>query len=311
MKTHKFSLFLLSLFLTYAIQAQYILKAKDVKFSNGEITAYLNPTEKNIIIPDNFSGNPVTSIGEGVFFNAKLKSIVVPNSVISIGSRAFMDNFLATVTIPNSVTNIGKWAFYANQLTSIVLPVYQGYSYYWTDGTTTYQSTSLISDFSKTYTRGTKGSIYNFSLTYNLNGGASTNPSTYTIKTPTIALSKATRENAFFEGWFTDANFTNEISTIENGSTGDLILFAKFREIVTNLFETNQLAFSIYPNPTDDYIHTDKTLKYLKIMNMRGEVVIENVVTNHFFNVSELTAGKYMIVATDDNSTYKTTFIKK
>ena len=48
-------------------QAQYTLTIDDVRFSNEEITDYINTTEKNITIPDNFNGVAVTSIGEGAF----------------------------------------------------------------------------------------------------------------------------------------------------------------------------------------------------------------------------------------------------
>ena len=47
--------------------AQYTLTIDDVTFENGIITNYLNSTEKDIIIPDEFNGKGVEEIGIGGF----------------------------------------------------------------------------------------------------------------------------------------------------------------------------------------------------------------------------------------------------
>ena len=78
-------------------QAQYTLQLSDVTFSNEEITDYTNTTEKNIIIPDNFDGVAVTSIGESAFRNNELTHVIIPNSVRSIGKEAFRNNHLTNV----------------------------------------------------------------------------------------------------------------------------------------------------------------------------------------------------------------------
>jgi len=70
------------------------------------------------------SGNAtVTGFREGM----ERTEIVIPdtwngNSVTSIGSEAFRDNQLTSITIPDSVTSIGMSAFSSNQLTSITIP---------------------------------------------------------------------------------------------------------------------------------------------------------------------------------------------
>ncbi len=70
-----------------------------------------------------------------------------------------------------------------------------------------------------------------YTITYILDGGVnnSSNPQTYTSSTDTIVLEDARRTGYIFEGWYTDNAFTSEpVTQTEKGSTGNLILFARW-----------------------------------------------------------------------------------
>ena len=73
--------------------------------------------------------------------------------------------------------------------------------------------------------------IYN--ITYELNGVTdnSANPSTYTPGTETIVLKEAVKDGYTFEGWYNDAGFSEKVTEIVKGSTGDITLYAKWKEI--------------------------------------------------------------------------------
>ena len=76
----------------------------------------------SVVIPSDFHGVPVTSIGYHAFSGCSdLTEITIPDSVTSIDHRAFSDcSGLTTITIPDSVTSIGKWAFYdCSSLTTV------------------------------------------------------------------------------------------------------------------------------------------------------------------------------------------------
>jgi hypothetical protein len=63
-------------------------------FSRGELKGFANMHAKNpkdLVIPDVIWGDPVLSIGEKAFKNARLTSVVIPNSVASIGEEAFYE----------------------------------------------------------------------------------------------------------------------------------------------------------------------------------------------------------------------------
>ncbi len=65
---------------------------------------------------------------------------------------------------------------------------------------------------------------------HRLNGGTNhaDNPATYTADTATIVLKAPTREGYTFNGWYLDAAFTQSITQIEKGRTGNLTLYAKW-----------------------------------------------------------------------------------
>ncbi len=69
-----------------------------------------------------------------------------------------------------------------------------------------------------------------YTITYELNGGTNhaDNPAAYTADTATIVLKAPTREGYTFNGWYLDAAFTQSITQIEKGRTGNLTLYAKW-----------------------------------------------------------------------------------
>lgn len=95
------------------------------KIENGEITitGCTSSSPKNVAIPAEIDGIPVTSIGNQAFFMKSISSLTIPSSITSIGDSAFNMCFdLTSVTIPNSVTKIGDGAFANNHLTSVTIP---------------------------------------------------------------------------------------------------------------------------------------------------------------------------------------------
>ena len=80
-------------------------------------------------------------------------------------------------------------------------------------------------------------SIHNYSITYELNGGtnSSSNPSIYTIESSTITLKDATRYGYNFDGWYKDSSFIGKITTINNGSYGNLVIYAKWKPITYSI----------------------------------------------------------------------------
>lgn len=108
--------------ITYAAKIPYTLTQEDVVFENGEIKDFNNFTEKWIIIPDNFGGENVVSIGKEAFYesstntNYLLVNVTFPNTIETIGYYAFRNNELLEVEIPKSVQVIDSHAFDQNEI---------------------------------------------------------------------------------------------------------------------------------------------------------------------------------------------------
>ncbi|NCC13422.1 MAG: hypothetical protein EOM32_08630, partial [Spirochaetia bacterium] len=89
-----------------------------------------------------------------------------------------------------------------------------------------------------------------YTITYELNNGQNhaSNPATYTFETSTITLADPSRSGYTFGGWYTEAAFTTQITTIAQGSHDNLTLHAKWTaNTYTVSFDSNDQTIQ---NPT-------------------------------------------------------------
>ena len=81
--------------------------------------------DTNLVIPNEYDGKPVTSIGNQAFDECNsLTTLIIGENVMNIGDHAFRDcKSLTTVTFSDSVVNIGDSTFSGcSSLTSVALP---------------------------------------------------------------------------------------------------------------------------------------------------------------------------------------------
>jgi uncharacterized repeat protein (TIGR02543 family) len=98
-------------------------------------------------------------------------------------------------------------------------------------------------------------------ITYNLDGGTNSdnNPSTYLITDNTIVFTNATKANCYFDGWFTEPEFTNQITEIPQGSEGDVEFWAKFSIITYNITYNLDAGINNVSNPVS-YSNEDEII---------------------------------------------------
>jgi uncharacterized repeat protein (TIGR02543 family) len=96
-----------------------------------------------------------------------------------------------------------------------------------------------------------KWTITTYSLGYSLDGGTNSgsNPANYTIITATITLQAPTKTGYTFGGWYTNAGLTTSITQITTGSTGNLILYAKWTAISYSISYTLNSGTNSGSNP--------------------------------------------------------------
>lgn len=93
--------------------------------NNGEITITgYTGAEREIVIPKEIDGRPVTAIGERAFAHYDLTSVTFPNTLTYIGEYAFDDcETLTEVNLPDSLTYLGWYSFGGcDSLTELLLP---------------------------------------------------------------------------------------------------------------------------------------------------------------------------------------------
>lgn len=97
----------------------------------------------------------------------------------------------------------------------------------------------------------------NYIVKYNLNGGSDPgNPKNYNIESDTINLMSPTRMGYIFGGWYRNQNYTSEIQKIVSGSTGDILLYAKWEPIKYSI-NYNLYGGTGAVNPTAYTIETE------------------------------------------------------
>ena len=71
-----------------------------------------------------------------------------------------------------------------------------------------------------------------YTITYvNVDGATNENPAGYNVETETITLKDPAKTGYTFAGWYKDGEFTDEITEIPQGTTGDITLYAKWEQI--------------------------------------------------------------------------------
>ena len=159
-------------------------------------------------------------------------------------------------------------------------------------------------NFESDYSLEKLGSEVNFNINYNLMGATNSpeNPNSYS-ESDSVYLNPATKTNYTFEGWFTDSTFTNPISEISTGTTGDIELWAKFDSQITYVIDLEQNMFSLYPNPaySQVVIGTDlsQPIGEILITDMTGKIVkqFQTQKSTTEIDISTLENGIYFVKA--------------
>ncbi len=169
-----------------------------------------------------------TTVGQTVFTGACLAR----TATVSFNANSGTGGQTATVTATYDAA--------MPALSSTTAPTRAGYTFMgwydnadYTKGTQYYTAAGASA---RTWNKTANTTLYagwsadTYTITYNLNGGtnAAANPATYNIETATITLANPTKNGYTFGGWYTESAFTNQVTQIAKGSTGNKTFYAKW-----------------------------------------------------------------------------------
>ncbi|WP_439182286.1 InlB B-repeat-containing protein [Carboxylicivirga taeanensis] len=149
-----------------------------------------------------------------------------------------------------------------------------------------------------------KWELISYGITYQLNGGvnAEGNVMNYTIEDEMLSLQPATRDGYVFKGWYSNADFTGEeVTTIPQGSTGDMELFAKW-ELATSVSELEETS-KLYPNPASGSVNIEAEANTLVVFyNVSGQLVKQVVALGgaEVISIADLKPGLYIVRLGDE-----------
>lgn len=202
-----------------------------------------------------YSYMPDLSIGreeDGV--HIYLQAVFTPN-IINVQYNSNGGTTVSNTSITYDVTSY-----------SFPVPTKTGYSFGgWYDGVNgtgiqySNASGALIRTWDKTSTATTlyaKWTPISYNIVYNLNSGTnnSGNPSTYNITSSTIILNAPTRNGYRFMGWYTTSAYTNRVTQITSGSTGNVTLYARWEKLYTVTFINQQNVSTSYQGISGEVI---------------------------------------------------------
>ncbi len=171
----------------------------------------------------------------------------------SNGNKTFTANWTAVNYSISYTMNGGACSSYINSYTietntfSLCTPTRNGYTFAgWTGSNGTNRQTSVSipkgSTGNKSYTANWTAVTY--SISYNLNSGSASNPTSYTIETNTFTLNNPTRGGYNFTGWSGTglSGSANKTVTISKGSTGNRSYTANWAAVC--LFSSKEFGYT-------------------------------------------------------------------
>ena len=163
-----------------------------------------------------------------------------------------------------------------------------------------------------------KWEAVSYNIIYNLDGGinSSGNPTSYTIESETITFENPSKTGYTFKGWFFDAEFKNQTTSIVKGSFRDVTLYASWEKNKYSVtlssgtgYKLNQLqnpsivehggSFQFNLSIYDDFKQSTPVVK------SNGKTISA---VNEIYTISNITENQIVTVEGIETNTYSITF---
>ena len=158
---------------------------------------------------------------------------------ISVYARFIPVEYKATFKAGDTVVAEIPFTVETESITPPAVPTRTGYTGAWESFTLGMENITV----NAVYT------IVPYTITYNnVNGATNRNPAGYDVEDQSLALLDPSKVGYDFLGWYTDAEFTNKLTKIAVGTTGNIELWAKWEAVVyTATFKDGDTVVSNIP----------------------------------------------------------------
>jgi uncharacterized repeat protein (TIGR02543 family) len=114
-----------------------------------------------------------------------------------------------------------------------------------------------------------------YTITYHLDSGANAegNPATYTIESGTITLLAPTKEGYTFAGWYDAETGGSQVTAIATGTTGNLVLWARWNAAQTGVESVTTATLPVYPNPTTGIVNVASDGEEVSLYSATGALL--------------------------------------
>lgn len=149
---------------------------------------------------------------------------------IAVGTTGDLDlyakweiiEYTATFKDGDTVVGTVKFTVESDFITEPAVPEHTGYTGAWESYILGTEDITI----NAVYTPITYNIVY-----HNVDGATNSNPSNYDAEDQPLSLLDASKDYYTFKGWYTDAEFNNQVTEIAVGTTGDVNLYAKWEAI--------------------------------------------------------------------------------
>ena len=228
------------------LYAHYSINQYTISFeSNGgtNVSAITQNYASNVVAPESPSKNGYVFVGW--YSNASLTSkytfSTMPAENITLYAKWQKVTYTITYNLDggrNSTSNPSSYTITSNTIT-FAEPTKNGYTFdgWYTDSKYTTPITEITSGSYGDVEIFAKWVINTYSITYHMPEGAiHSNITQYTIESDIYSLLDAVLVGHTFAGWYSNSEYTNEITTIAGGEVGNLELYAKFTANTYNVW---------------------------------------------------------------------------
>ncbi|MDO5293089.1 MAG: cellulase family glycosylhydrolase [bacterium] len=212
--------------ITYALNGGTNAGDAPVYASYGEEVSLLNPSKAGYTFAGWYSD---------ATYNNKITKVTGTDKDITVYAKWIRQQYKINYHLNGGTNNKANPTVMASgSKVSLKAPTRKGYEFAgWYKEASFKNKVTSVTAASGTINLYAKWIKVTYKITYKLNAGSNNkvNLSKYYVTSKTINLKAPTRKGYVFAGWYKDSKYKSKITSIKQGSTGNVIVYAKWKKV--------------------------------------------------------------------------------